>query len=112
MDGKERLQKIIDDWKYGKEHEGDPLSALMAEDIEWLIKQTTLGEYLKCELRLNSGEETITKLNLRYLPRVGEHISTVLEHDKQTHDFLIKEIWHWAKEHESDHKIIIYVQHA
>lgn len=42
MTDKERLQKIIDDWEYGKEHEGDPTAALEYKDIDWLIEMVKL----------------------------------------------------------------------
>jgi hypothetical protein len=65
-----------------------------------------------CELRLVSGEETITTINFRSLPRVGEYISTTLEHDGKLHQFLIKGIWNWVADEKEGHKFIIYVTHV
>jgi hypothetical protein len=39
LNDKERLQKIIDDWQYGKENEEFPTLSLEDDDVEWLIEK-------------------------------------------------------------------------
>lgn len=71
-----------------------------------------MGDYFECEVRLDDKNETfITKVNLRVLPRIGEHLQTVLEHDKKPHNFIIKDIWHFAGDIMTGHRIIIFVNH-
>ena len=71
-----------------------------------------MGEYFECELRLNDdkNETKITTVNLRLLPRIGEHIATTV--NGSTHQFKINDIWHWAEDKMTGHKIIIYVNHT
>ncbi|RYI30517.1 hypothetical protein EVU96_08875 [Bacillus infantis] len=71
-----------------------------------------MGEYFECELRLNSGETHVTNIWLRLLPRTGEYIATKLNHDGNVHEFIVKEIWHWAGDDKTAHKVVIYVEHA
>lgn len=71
-----------------------------------------MGEYFTCELRLGGTKETFVKeVYLRTLPRVGEHIQTVLKHDNKPHNFLIQDIWHFAGDQMTAHKVVIYVSH-
>lgn len=67
-----------------------------------------MGDYFECELRLED-ETVVTTVNLRLLPRIGEHIGTKLE--GSLHKFIVTDIWHWAGDKMTGHRITIYVKH-
>lgn len=70
-----------------------------------------MGEYFECELLLDDEKETfVAKINLRLLPRIGEHIGTRLK--GSMHRFIVTDIWHWAGDKMTGHKITIYVRHT
>ncbi|RKN86760.1 hypothetical protein [Paenibacillus ginsengarvi] len=70
-----------------------------------------MGEYFECELRINNTDETlVTNVWLRILPRIGEHIST--KSDGKTHRLKVTDIWHFAGDRKTGHRIIIYVNYA
>lgn len=72
-----------------------------------------MGDYFEVELRAEEGDKEIfvAKIWLRLLPRIGENIQTVLPHDKLPHNFVVKNIWHFAGNHLVGHRVVIYVEH-
>ncbi|OKP81621.1 hypothetical protein A3842_11115 [Paenibacillus sp. P3E] len=70
-----------------------------------------MGEYFECELKLNDKDETfVAMINLKILPRIGEHIGTIVK--GSMHRFKVTDIWHWAGDKKTGHRITIYVNHT
>lgn len=70
-----------------------------------------MGDYFECELKINNQEETaVCTVWLQLLPRIGEHIGTKV--NGSIHRFKVTDIWHFAGDKMTGHKIIIYVNHT